>query len=87
MRITNVASDLTAVGKIKMPDACIKIILELNFDTSVLFGQFNRSLLPHLKAHLMLHYVCTWQAQACIKKLDKSICKDVQNMDKCSRAN
>lgn len=38
MRITNVASDLTAVGKIKMPDACIKIILELNFDTSVLFG-------------------------------------------------
>lgn len=36
MRITNVASDLTAVGKIKVPDTHIKIILELNFDMSVL---------------------------------------------------
>lgn len=37
MRIKNVASDLTAVGKIKMPARHIKIILELNFDVSVLF--------------------------------------------------
>lgn len=38
MRITNVASDLTAVGKIKMRDTHIKVILELNFYASVLFG-------------------------------------------------
>lgn len=37
MRITNVASDLTAVGKIMMPDTHNKIILELNFDMSVPF--------------------------------------------------
>ena len=37
MGITIVASDLTAVGKIKMPDTHIKIILELHFDRSVLF--------------------------------------------------
>lgn len=37
MRITNVASDLTAIGKVKMPDTHFKIILELNFDMSVPF--------------------------------------------------
>lgn len=86
MRITNVASDLTAVDKIKMPDTHIKVNYIL-IQVCCLYNSTDRSLLLHLKAHLMLHCGCTWQEQACIKKLDKSIRKDVQNMDKCSPAN